>query len=208
MSFLLKQAACPHIAFRHSQPAVWARSGLLIYRQRHCAARGCNLLGLSWPLKLLIFGTVPMEPVRVVFSRVVRESSTRHHLNYTQLWLHAIISQKPRYCWLVFVFTVIDKVWWPTECWAFDIMYFCARQRFTHEIKAGKSIVSFRGVFSHPRVINKDNSNFEKLTNIVKHIVYIGVIDHAEYNSGFFLGLLIHCHLGYFCWKLEEMLKD
>ena len=45
---------------------------------------------------------------------------------------------------------------------------------------------------------------FLKLTEIVKQIVYIGVIDPAEFKSGLILrlGLLLHCHSGSFCRKL------
>ena len=45
---------------------------------------------------------------------------------------------------------------------------------------------------------------FSKLTDIVKQIVYIGVIDPAESKSGLILrlGLLLHCHFGSFCRKL------
>ena len=49
-----------------------------------------------------------------------------------------------------------------------------------------------------------------KLTEIVKQIVYIGVIDPAESKSGLILrlGLLIHCHIGSFCRKLWKFSKN
>ena len=54
---------------------------------------------------------------------------------------------------------------------------------------------------------NLELSNFK---DIVKQIVDIEVIDPAWSKSGliFKLGLLIHCHFGYFCGKLGKILKN
>ena len=54
------------------------------------------------------------------------------------------------------------------------------------------------------------NLKFQKFTDFDKKIVYIGVIDPAESKSGiiFGLGLLLYCHFGYFCQKLEKNLKN
>ena len=66
-----------------------------------------------------------------------------------------------------------------------------------------------RGVFSLSRV-----TKFWEFSNSLgfdKHIiVYIGVVDPAESKSGliFELDLLLHCYFGYFCQRLERILKN
>ena len=55
-----------------------------------------------------------------------------------------------------------------------------------------------------PRTGTTPKLKFSKLADIVKQIVYVGVIDPAESKFGlsFELGLLLPCHFGYFCRKL------
>ena len=50
------------------------------------------------------------------------------------------------------------------------------------------------------------NLKFWKFADFDKQIVYIGVIDPAEFKSDiiFGLGLLLHCHFGYFCQNFEK----
>ena len=47
---------------------------------------------------------------------------------------------------------------------------------------------------------------FSKFTDFDKQIVYIRVIDPVEPKSGVIseLGILLHCHFGYFCQKKEK----
>ena len=51
---------------------------------------------------------------------------------------------------------------------------------------------------------------FSKLIDKVKQIVYIGVNDPAESKSGiiFGLGLLLHCHFGFFVANFEKYSKN
>ena len=55
-----------------------------------------------------------------------------------------------------------------------------------------------------PRKGTTPKLKFSKLTDIVKQIVYIGVIDPAKFKFGliFELGLLLPYHFSYFCRKL------
>ena len=48
--------------------------------------------------------------------------------------------------------------------------------------------------------------NFKNVTDFDKQIVYIRVIDPVEPKSGVIseLGILLHCHYGYFCQKFEK----
>ena len=52
----------------------------------------------------------------------------------------------------------------------------------------------------------KGQIKFSEFTDLVKQIVYIGVIDPAESKYGliFEIGILLHCHFGYFCQTLKK----
>ena len=59
-----------------------------------------------------------------------------------------------------------------------------------------------------PKMGTTSEFKFSKLADIVKQIVYIGVIVPAESKSGLDLGLLLHCHFGSFCRKYWKILKN
>ena len=59
-----------------------------------------------------------------------------------------------------------------------------------------------------PKMGTTSEFEFSKLADIVKQIVYIGVIVPAESKSGLDLGLLLHCHFGSFCRNDWKILKN